>query len=71
MNGRSESIEPFAGGGHFGIYDIVVVFTHFVDDAAGCELDDAVADGLYEFVVVASQENVAFEESQGIVECLN
>ncbi len=51
----SDGIQSFAGSSHFGIDDIVVVFTHFVDDTARSKLDDAVANGLYEFVVVAGE----------------
>ena len=47
-----------------------VVIHHFVYDASGCKLNNAVAHGLYEFVVVRSHEHIAFECLKRVVERL-
>ena len=54
-------VQAFAGGSHFLIRYIVIVVHHLVDDAVGCELDDTVADGLDELVVVRRQQYIALE----------
>lgn len=46
-------VKSFTCGGYFFIGDIVVVVHHLVDYSVGCKLNDAVAYGLDELVVVA------------------
>ena len=51
--------------------DVVIIVHHLVDDAIGGELYDAVGHSLYELMVVAAEEDVAFVELQIVVECLD
>ena len=53
------------------VVDILLVWHHLVDGAVGREFDDAVANGLNEFVVVAGEEDVALEGDEVVVQCLN
>ncbi len=62
------AVEALAGFGHTRVGDIIVVLGEFVDDAARSQLYYAVADGLYELVVVRSHQHIALERLQGVVE---
>ena len=57
--------------GNRGVGDVVVVIHHLIDNAIRRQLDDAVGDGLDELVVVAREEDVAFERLQRVVERLD
>ena len=65
------SIYTFASSLDALVGDVVVKFGAFVDDALRAKLDDAIADGLYELVVVARHQHYALECLQVIVECLD
>ena len=51
--------------------NVLVVFHHLVDNAVGGELDDAVGYGFDELVVMAREQDVAFEQFQVVVESLD
>ena len=57
--------------GNRGVGDVIVVVHHFIDDAIRRQLDDAVGDGLDELVVVAREEDIAFERLERVVERLD
>ena len=51
--------------------DVFVVLHQLVDGAVGSQFDDAGGYGLNELVVVATEEDVALEKLEVVVECLN
>ena len=57
--------------GNRGVGDVIVVVHHFIDDAIRRQFDDAVGDGLDELVVVAREEDIAFERLERVVERLD
>lgn len=57
--------------GNRGVGDVIVVVHHFIDDAIRRQLDDAVGDGLDKLVVMAREEDIAFERLERVVERLD
>ena len=53
------------------IVDVFVIRHELIDDATRCELYHSVCHGLYEFVVMTREEDVALEQSQVIIESLD
>ena len=53
------------------VVDIVVILHQLVDSALWSKLDDAVCHGLYELVVVATEEDVSLEAYEVVVESLD
>ena len=51
--------------------NVLVVFHHLVDNAVGSEFDDTVGYGFDKLVVMAGEQDVAFEQLQVVVESLD